>query len=153
MHDLNSTETNFWPNDSTGEFRQIAYGIGFWLFRNHMKLTKYLIIVQSVYMLLTGIWPLVHIESFMVVTGPKTDIWLVKTVGAMLIPVALTLLCLINNADRKAQIVLGAGTAIAFGCIDVYYAVNDVISDIYLADAIIQGAFVLWWIVILVRTQ
>jgi hypothetical protein len=106
MRDLNSTEINFWPNDSTGKLGQIAYGIGFWLFRKQMKLTKYPIIVQSVYMLLTGIWPLVHIESFMVVTGPKADIWLVKTVGAMLIPIALTLLCLINNADRKPQIVL-----------------------------------------------
>jgi hypothetical protein len=104
-------------------------------------------------MLLTGVWPLVHIESFIVVTGPKTDIWLVKTVGAMLIPASITLLYSLNNEDRKPQIVLGAGTAIAFGCIDVYYAVNDVISDIYLADAIIQGVFIMLWIVILVRNQ
>jgi hypothetical protein len=103
-------------------------------------------------MLLTGIWPLIHIESFMLVTGPKTDVWLVKTVGAILIPISLTLLCLINNADRKPQVVLGTGTAIAFGCIDVYYAVNDVISDIYLADAIIQGVFVMLWIYVTVRT-
>jgi hypothetical protein len=69
----------------------------------------------------------------------------------MLIPASLTLLCLLHNADRKPQIVLGAGTAIAFGCIDIYYAVNDVISDIYLADAVIQSVFVMLWIYLLVR--
>jgi len=33
----------------------------------------YLCLIQGVYYLLTGLWPLVSIETFQMVTGPKTD--------------------------------------------------------------------------------
>lgn len=39
---------------------------------------------QGLYFLVTGIWPLVHIKSFQWVTGPKVDLWLVKTVGVLI---------------------------------------------------------------------
>jgi hypothetical protein len=32
-------------------------------------------LVQGVYFLLTGVWPIVHLPSFLAVTGPKTDLW------------------------------------------------------------------------------
>src|SRR5438270_11614006 len=44
-----------------------------------------LYLVQGVYYLLTGVWPLVSIDTFQMVTGPKTDLWLVQTVGALII--------------------------------------------------------------------
>jgi hypothetical protein len=31
---------------------------------------------QGTYFLLTGVWPLLHMRSFLTVTGPKTDLWL-----------------------------------------------------------------------------
>jgi hypothetical protein len=33
---------------------------------------------------MTGLWPLVSIGTFQQVTGPKTDLWLVKTVGVLI---------------------------------------------------------------------
>ena len=42
-----------------------------------------LCLVQGIYYTLTGVWPLVHVRSFLAVTGPKTDLWLVKTVGVL----------------------------------------------------------------------
>jgi hypothetical protein len=39
--------------------------------------------LQAIYYLFTGIWPLVHLASFEAVTGPKTDDWLVQTVGVL----------------------------------------------------------------------
>lgn len=33
--------------------------------------------IQGCYYLITLIWPLVHIKSFMAVTGYKRDVWLV----------------------------------------------------------------------------
>ena len=48
-----------------------------------MKPYRLLLRLQGIFYLLTGIWPVLHIESFMAVTGPKTDIWLVKTVGLL----------------------------------------------------------------------
>ncbi len=38
---------------------------------------------QGLYLLLTGMWPLVHYRSFEWVSGPKVDDWLVKCVGGL----------------------------------------------------------------------
>ena len=38
---------------------------------------------QGGYYLIMGAWPLVSLETFEMVTGPKTDHWLVQTVGAL----------------------------------------------------------------------
>jgi hypothetical protein len=62
-----------------------------------MKITKIYTIklwVQAIYYLLTALWGLFHIESFMAVTGPKTDVWLVKTVSVLIIP---TVVCLLGG--------------------------------------------------------
>jgi len=48
--------------------------------------------VQAWYYLVTGVWPLVNISSFQLVTGPKTDLWLVKTVGVLVTVISVTLL-------------------------------------------------------------
>jgi hypothetical protein len=112
-----------------------------------MPFLKVLTVCHAGYILVTAIWPIVHIESFMFVTGPKTDIWLVKTVGALLIPVGLTMLCLFRiSKDHTSLILLATGTAIAFMIIDIYYAVNDVISDIYLLDAGVEFLFLIGWV-------
>jgi hypothetical protein len=114
-----------------------------------LKLFKTILIAHAVYILLTAVWPIVDIESFMKVTGPKTDVWLVKTVGALLIPVGLCLLSCISIAAKRPAIVLGTLTCISFITIDFYYAVTDVISDVYLIDAFVQGVFLLGWMFVL----
>jgi hypothetical protein len=112
-----------------------------------MKLFNYLVWCHALYIFITAVWPIVHIQSFMAVTGPKTDIWLVKTVGALLIPVSLTMVAHVITSNGKIPlIILGGLTAIAFICIDVYYSLNDIISDIYLADAAIEFFFLIGWI-------
>jgi hypothetical protein len=40
-------------------------------------------LVQGLYFLMTGLWPLVSIGTFQHVTGPKIDLWLVNTVGVL----------------------------------------------------------------------
>lgn len=109
-----------------------------------MKFYKLLIVLQSSYLLITAVWPIAHIESFMDVTGPKTDIWLVKTVGALLIPVAAALFFQPNRPNRTSFL-LGGGTAISFIVINFYYALNDIIADIYLIDGVVQILFFLCW--------
>lgn len=39
--------------------------------------------LQGTYYLLTGVWPFASMGTFLAVTGPKTDLWLVRTVGAL----------------------------------------------------------------------
>jgi hypothetical protein len=116
-----------------------------------MKQVRLVLWVQSLYILITAIWPILDIESFMLVTGPKTDTWLVKTVGALLLPIGLTLgSYLFIHTDIRPAMLLGSTTALAFAIIDFYYALNDVISDIYLLDGILEIAFLLFWIYVLV---
>ncbi len=36
---------------------------------------------QGLYYTVSGLWPLISLRTFTLVTGPKVDLWLVKTVG------------------------------------------------------------------------
>src|SRR4051794_41292394 len=48
--------------------------------------------LQGLYYLATGVWPLVSMDTFLAVTGPKTDLWLVNTVGLLVGVVGVALL-------------------------------------------------------------
>jgi hypothetical protein len=111
-----------------------------------MRVFRTLLLSHSLYILITAIWPIIDIKSFMDVTGYKTDIWLVKTVGALLIPVALAMLSYWSISTFKLPAtILGGCTGISFITIDCYYALTNVISDIYLADALIELIFLVGW--------
>jgi hypothetical protein len=115
-----------------------------------MKIFRTLLITQSAYTFLTALWPLIHIESFLLVTGYKTDIWLVKTVGALLIPIAATLFSyLFTRTDRTPALILGAFTSLAFIVVDFYYSTKDIISDIYQLDGFVEIIFLALWIYLL----
>src|SRR5690242_2536630 len=44
-------------------------------------------LAQAFYYVLTGLWGIVSIDTFQKVTGPKVDIWLVKTVSLLVVSV------------------------------------------------------------------
>jgi hypothetical protein len=115
---------------------------------------RLLVCSQSVYTFVTGLWPLVDIDSFIFVTGPKTDIWLVKTVGALLLPVAVTLFSFtFSRRNLLPSFLLGAGIAAAFAAIDFYYALTDVISKVYLVDGVLEFVFLAGWLMIALRNN
>lgn len=115
-----------------------------------MRLFRILLAVQAAYTFLTGLWPIIDIDSFMDVTGYKTDEWLVKTVGALLLPVSLCMIFhVFIRTDHRPAVVLASLTALAFVCIDFYYAINDIISDIYLADGVVELIFLILWGIII----
>ncbi|HKP51718.1 MAG TPA: hypothetical protein VJ183_03605 [Chloroflexia bacterium] len=102
---------------------------------------------QGAYYALTGIWAIVHIKSFQKVTGPKTDIWLVKTVGALVIAIGAALGMAGLRRNETAEIaVLGTGSAAALGAIDVVYVARKSISPIYLLDAIAEAGIIAMWV-------
>jgi hypothetical protein len=104
------------------------------------KLRTATFIAQGSYYLLTGLWPLIHIGSFMAVTGYKTDIWLVKMVALLSLTIGIQLL--IQRLNKPGPTLLSILTAFSFLLIDTYYALNGTISKIYLADALMQAAFI-----------
>ena|SRR5829696_2826929 len=94
-------------------------------------------LIQGIYYLITGLWPVVDITSFMLVTGPKTDIWLVKMVGLLTASIAISFI----SSFKKAASVLGilsVCSALSYLAIDVFYYFNGTISVVYLGDALME---------------
>ena len=105
-------------------------------------MTRFVLTAQGIYYLLTGIWPLVSMATFEAVTGPKTDDWLVHTVGALLVAIGLTLLWSVRHGHiGSVPATLAVTTAMAFSAIDVLYVSNGTLRKIYLADAAVEGVF------------
>ena len=93
------------------------------------KIYKALLWIQGLYTLLTALWGLIDIDSFMAVTGPKNDIWLVKTVSTILLAIAVTLLSYIYfQSHPLPAILLGFFTSAGLAAIDFYYSSREVIS-------------------------
>jgi hypothetical protein len=105
-----------------------------------------LALIQGVFYLGTGIWPLVDIVSFQQVTGPKTDLWLVRTVGVLVTVIGVVLLLSYQSRRVTDEIlVLACGSALGLAAIDLIYALSGRISAIYLADAVAEiGLTALW---------
>jgi hypothetical protein len=102
---------------------------------------------QGIYYAATGIWALVDITSFQLVTGPKTDLWLVKTVGVLVTVIGVVLLLAARSRRVTAEIVLLAvGSALGLAAIDLIYALGGTISRIYLLDAAAEVALALLWL-------
>jgi hypothetical protein len=97
-------------------------------------------IVQGIYFLITGLWPVFNINSFEKISGRKTDKWLVKTFGLLVAAVGVVL---ITSSDVK---LLGITSAVAVGAPEIYYSLRGRISNVYTIDGIIEFIFVVWWI-------
>jgi hypothetical protein len=119
-----------------------------------LKLYKALLWIQGLYTLLTALWGLIDIDSFMAVTGPKNDIWLVKTVSVVLLAIAATLITyLFIQGDPLPAMVLGLLTSAGLAAIDFYYSGRKVISPVYALDGIAEVVFALVWVYLLLQRR
>lgn len=103
-------------------------------------------VAQGAYYVATGVWPLVSMRSFLKVTGPKTDLWLVKTVGGLVGVIGGVLLV----AGLRRRVVpelklLGAGSAAALAAVEGFYVLRRRIPVIYLADAAAEAVLLAMW--------
>jgi hypothetical protein len=94
-----------------------------------------------------SVWGLLHIRSFMWVTGKKTDVWLVKTVCLLLISIGAT----IGRASRENRVTpeivgLGITSATSLAVIDVWYVAKGRIRWVYLLDAIANLGLIAGWV-------
>lgn len=108
--------------------------------------------LQGLFYTLTGVWPLLHLRSFIYVTGPKTDLWLVQTVGALIAVSGIALFLAARRRKLTAEwALLAAGQAGSLAVIDIVFVARDRISGIYLADAVVEIALVVTWLLIALR--
>jgi peptidoglycan/LPS O-acetylase OafA/YrhL len=117
------------------------------------KADRYILLLlrlQGIYFILTGIWPVIDISSFMLVTCPKTDIWLVKTIGTIFFCEGVCfLLSGITREGGLPVFVLSVTNALALIIIDCYYVFSGTICVIYLGDAAAELILLFCWALIL----
>ena len=100
---------------------------------------------QAADYLATGVWPLVDIRSFEAISGPKTDRWLVKTVGALVATTGVGLALASRRPLAPELVVVAAGNAAGLAAIDIVYVAKRRISPIYLLDAVLEAAIAAGW--------
>lgn len=104
-------------------------------------------LIQGIYFFVTGLWPIFSMRTFLLITGPKTDLWLVKTVGLILAVIGAVLIYAQRTAGiNSAIILLAIGSAAVLTIIEVIYVAKRVISPVYLADAIAELILIGWWL-------
>jgi hypothetical protein len=99
---------------------------------------------------------LVHLPSFEAVTGPKTDDWLVRVVGVLVLVIGGTLglgAVRLRRAPPSPELLtLALASAAAFILIDVGFVLAGTIGTIYLADAAVEAGLFLWVVASSLRT-
>lgn len=115
--------------------------------RAHRRLA----LVQGSYYVLTGLWPLVHYASFELVTGPKSDDWLVRTTGLLIAAVGANLLLAARSRPSHISATTGLAAGLALGGPGAWYAAKGTVPPIYLIDATLELGFVVAWVAFLTR--
>jgi hypothetical protein len=99
--------------------------------------------VQSAYYVATGLLPFVSRRAFEAVTGPKTEWWLVQTVGALVTVTGATLARAVARRRVTPEVLaLAVGNAAALAAIDVVYVARRRIRAVYLLDAALEAGLV-----------
>jgi hypothetical protein len=110
------------------------------------KLLQKVALTQGVFYVASGVWPLVDIDSFQAVTGPKADLWLVRTVGVLVVVIGSVLITAARRSKIGVEVVaLAVGSALGLAGIDIVYVLSRTISPIYLADAVVELGLVTAW--------
>lgn len=110
-----------------------------------MSTPKFPALVQGVFYVTTGLWPIVHLRSFEAVTGPKADRWLVRAFGALTTVVGMALIAGAFDRERSRAVrILGVGSAVALGLADIVAANRARNTRAYYADAAAEGILATW---------
>lgn len=104
-------------------------------------------LAHALYFVVGGLWSVASRRSFEAITGPKTDYWLVRTVGGLLTAVG----AVIGLAGARRRITpeirwLAIATSGALAAIDVIYTTTGRLRPVYLLDALVNAALIGGWL-------
>jgi hypothetical protein len=103
-------------------------------------------LVQGAFYVATGVWPLIDIDSFQAVTGPKVDLWLVRTVGVLVTVIGAVLIVAGRRSALGSEIaLLAVGSALGLAAIDTIHVLSGTISPIYLSDTVVELGLAACW--------
>ena len=92
----------------------------------------------GLYYIATGLWPILHLPSFVAVTGPKQDTWLVQVFGALIASLGFSVILHRNAGPASAGV--GLSTALVLAAGDVFFVARRRIRPTYLLDAVVEVA-------------
>jgi hypothetical protein len=109
---------------------------------------------QGIFYAAAGLWPLLSDVTFQAVTGPKRDLWLVKTVGLLVALIGSVLIMAgLRKAITREVYALAVGAACGLTAIDITYVVKERIPPVYLLDAAAEVAVILLWVLLWFRSR
>ena len=107
---------------------------------------------HALYFFIGGLWSVVGRRSFEAIAGPKTDYWLVRTVGGLLTVVGAVLGVAGWRQRLTSELAwLGVASSAVLIVIDVFYTARRRISPVYLLDAVGNTVLIGGWIAHLQR--
>jgi hypothetical protein len=102
--------------------------------------------VHGIYLLATGLWPIVHLRSFERVVGPKIDRWLVKTFGALVAAVGASFVMeSLERTNGRTVRTLALTSAGVIALAELIYVSKGRISPVYLLDVVAQLGLIVGW--------
>ncbi|GAB0157916.1 hypothetical protein CHRYSEOSP005_32100 [Chryseobacterium sp. Alg-005] len=112
-----------------------------------MKSPHLIPLVQGIYFFITGVWPLIHLKSFMEVTGPKTDIWLVQTVAVLILSHSMLFFYIaFKKRILPVYALMGMITTSGLAIIELYYYFQGTLKWVYFIDSVIEILFFIYWL-------
>jgi hypothetical protein len=104
-------------------------------------------VVQGVYFVLTGLWPVLALDSFLKVTGHRADYWLSQKMGLLLVVLGATLcLAAYRRAKSPEVLLLAVASATVLAGADLLFFFAGTLSWVYLIDAAVQLIILALWL-------
>lgn len=115
---------------------------------------KRVVFAQSMYYLVTAIWPFVSSTSFQEILGPKQDWWLVQTFSLLIAGIAIAMLASLKVSRTCQETRLyGLSVATVLATSEVWFVVSGTIRVTYLIDAVVQLLIVIGWLITFRRVK
>jgi uncharacterized membrane protein len=117
--------------------------------RSFIGAERALALGHGCFYVVTGIWPVLSIDSFQAVTGGKRDLWLVKTTGLLIAAIGSVLMLAGYRGEISPEVrVLAVTSSLSLAGIDLVYVSKRVIGPIYLGDAAGELTLAAAWLLI-----
>ncbi len=116
------------------------------------RLSRYLILAHGGYLCIGGLWPLIHMDSFEAVTGPKVDEFLVRSIALILLLTAAVLFSQLHGKELElSAVIMGMGISLILGSIAIISAALGYIRAVYFLDGALHVLFGIGWLSFLIR--
>jgi len=102
--------------------------------------------VQATYYLLIGLGPLLAASGLQALVGSADELGLLRGFGTVVAVVGAVLMFAARRRELSPETArLGVAVALVLAVTDVVFVLNGSVPPLYLVDAGVQVAFVLWW--------